>query len=536
MFEVIIIDDDLQVRERLKSIIAWDRLPIHLACEAADSETAMELYLLHRPRIVITDINIPIINGLDLAAKLQKEDPDLQIIVITGYNDFEFVRKSVDVGAVDLLSKPLFPETINKSLEKAVGHFKKLQEEKLSVSFLQNLVKNNLPQMQESFILNLISNASDTPSRLAVQFRQLGLQCDGPYYAVAILAIQTHASASAAGQEELLSLLRDMLNVNLRQAGFQVLIYLDPHSRLNCILGSENPAPDNRIEELLMRMREQMHLISGALLLAGIGPTVDALERLYESRSGALTALNYQCVLGNASVMHFKNMKQMDTVFHTRDNIQNFLLKMFRENNLGAISTAIRNHTTVLCSYGSNRNSAAQQFLFEYVQAITNEALRLGLDLERMESYAATISRLFRPESMEKRVQSVLDLTQSLLDALTTRHTAESHHLVKMAKQYIQENISDDQLCLDTISDHVGLSKIYFCKLFHQVEGISFSAYLKRERVKLAKELLRTTNMKIFEISEAAGFSNAKYFSFAFKQAVGLTPMEYQRQPHKKPS
>ena len=527
-----IIDDDFQVRERLKSIIDWNALPIHLACEAADSETAMELYLLHRPRIVITDINIPIINGLDLAVSLQKEDPDLQVIVITGYNDFEFVRRSVDVGAADLLSKPLFPETINKSLSKAVGHFKKLQEEKSSVTFLQNLVKSNLPQMQESFILNLISNASDDPSRLSSQFRQLGIQCDGPYYAVVILAIQAQASSSV-GQEALMSLLRDMLNVNLRQSGFQVLIYLDPHSRLNCILGSANPAPDNQIEELLLRIREQLHLISGALLLAGIGPTVDALNLLYESRSGALTALNYQCVLGDASVMHFKNMKQMDTVFHTREDIQEFLLKMFRENNLNAIETAIQNRVTVLSAYGSNRTAATQQFLFEYVQAITNESLRLGLDLERMESYASTISQLFRPGCMDKRVRSVLDLTKSLLSALATRHTAESHHLVSLAKQYIQENLSDEQLCLDTVSNHVGLSKIYFCKLFHQIEGVSFSVYLKRERVKLAKELLRTTNMKIFEISDAAGFSNAKYFSFAFKQATGLTPMEYQRQPHK---
>lgn len=529
MYEVMIIDDDLQVRERLKSIIDWNALPIHLACEAVDSETAMELYMVHRPRIVITDINIPITDGLTLAAEMQKEDPELQVIVITGYNDFEFVRKSVDIGAVELLSKPLFPDAINKSLGKAVDYFKKLQEEKSSVRFLKELVKTNLPQMQEAFIMDLISKAPENPQRVPVQFRDLGIECVGPYYAVVVLVIQAQPSCNVT-HEELLSLLHDMLDANLKQAGFQVLLYPDSHARLNCILGSADPTPDNIIEEHMLRIHEEIRLISGAQLLVGIGLTVDSPARLHESRSGALTALDYQCVLGDASVMHFKNMQQMNTVFHARENIQDFLLKMFRENNVDAITTGIRNHVTVLSSYSQNSDSDIQQFLFEYVQNITNESLRLGLVLERFESYATTIFCLFRPGNTENHVESVLKLTKSLSDALTTRHVTESHYLIEMSKKYIQENLSNEHLCLEAVSNHVGLSKIYFCKLFHKVEGISFISYLKNERVYLAKKLLTTTNMKVFEISNAVGFSNAKYFSFAFKQAVGLTPMEYQRQ------
>ena len=107
MFDVMIVEDDQQARERLKTIIDWKSLPIRLVCEAADSNTAIELYLLHRPKILITDIRIPIISGVDLAETLKQEDPDLQIIVITGYDDFEMARRSVNVGVVDLLRKPI---------------------------------------------------------------------------------------------------------------------------------------------------------------------------------------------------------------------------------------------------------------------------------------------------------------------------------------------------------------------------------------------------------------------------------------------
>ena len=89
MYSVMIIDDDIMIRERLKNIIDWESLSLKLVAEAGDSDTAMELYLLHRPKIVISDILIPVVSGLELAETMRAEDPDLQFIIITGYNDFE---------------------------------------------------------------------------------------------------------------------------------------------------------------------------------------------------------------------------------------------------------------------------------------------------------------------------------------------------------------------------------------------------------------------------------------------------------------
>ena len=115
-YSVMIIDDDASVRERLKSMIAWSDLSANLVCEAEDSDTAQEFYMVYRPQIIITDINIPIISGLELARILQKDDPELRFIIITGYNDFELARQSVDLKATSLLSKPIQAQQINNSL------------------------------------------------------------------------------------------------------------------------------------------------------------------------------------------------------------------------------------------------------------------------------------------------------------------------------------------------------------------------------------------------------------------------------------
>lgn len=532
MFDVMIIDDDTQVRERLKSIIDWTTLPIRLVCEAGDSDSAMELFLMYRPKIIITDISIPIISGLDLALLIQKEDPEIQFIVITGFNDFELVRRSVNVGAIDLLSKPIFPEAINKSLKKAVEHFLRLQEECASGSALKRLVSKNLPQMQETFMINLINRPQEDISKLNVQMKLLEIPCTGPFFAMILLAIPFQKN-NEMEYETPLMLLRDTLSSHFKAAEFQFFVFIDTHSRVNCLVSLRERDADNTIEEILMRTYEQMQLLAGTKILVGIGPTVDTLMRLNESRRGALTALNYQCILGSASVMHFKNMEKMDTVFHSQETIHTFLLQKFRECDLESISNTLQNHIAIIYAYGNAQNERVAHFLFEYVQNITNEALRLGLTLDKIEAYVPTIVHLMQTGTPRDCVEDVLRLTKQFLEHVSERHTNESNHLISIAKEYIMQNLDKEQLNLEAVSDHVGLSRIYFCKLFHQVEGITFSNYLKCARVEKAKHLLLNTNMKAFEISDAVAFSNAKYFSFAFKQIVGLSPMEYQKQFHR---
>lgn len=531
MFDIMIIDDDCQVRERLKSIIDWQNLPIRLVCEAGDSETAEELYLIHRPKIIITDISIPIISGLDLAAKLQKEDPEIQFIVITGYNDFDFVRKSVDVGAVDLLSKPIFPDAINKSIEKAISFFQKKQSEKSSVEFLEHLIANNLPQMQEAFLANLICNPPDINADLYAQFEQLNIPCKTPFYAVIMLAVNS-PQQNTFSPETMLLLLKDTLSANLLSAGFQIVSFVDSHTRLNCVVGSDSENPDNEIEEIVTRTHEEMLFMANMKIFAGIGSTVNSLSKLHESRSGALTALNYQCVLGDDSIMHIKNMERMDTIFHEQGSVFTYLIRMFRENNFQALSSALKNHVLILTQCNGEDSHEIQLFLFEYVQSITNEALRLGVMMERIEAYIPTMIQLMQKGNIQVQVDHTLQLTEQIMKSLSQRQTSESNHLIHMATDFIKQNITDENLCLESVSDHIGLSRIYFCKLFHQVEGISFSSYLKRERINKAKDLLSNTNLKVFEVSNAVGFSNAKYFSFAFKQTVGLTPGDFQKLPH----
>ena len=131
-------------------------------------------------------------------------------------------------------------------------------------------------------------------------------------------------------------------------------------------------------------------------------------------------------------------------------------------------------------------------------------------------------------------LEDVLKLTEQILKQINRKKTDEGIRLITKAKEYVKANFHDKSLCLESVSDHIGLTKEHTAhKLFHQLEGISFSVFLKQVRIDHAKHLLSTTKMRASEISEAAGFSSPKYFGYVFKQIVGQTPMEFQRNLHK---
>lgn len=219
----------------------------------------------------------------------------------------------------------------------------------------------------------------------------------------------------------------------------------------------------------------------------------------------------------------------MDVMPEDTKEVFDRLQACFRERKFDELEQLFRSYIAQLAAANQ---TLAELFLFRCLQRLTKESMRLGETPERFESYLPAVVALLQSDCPVCS-EEIIHLTEQILKHNHIRKTNESNHLLSMAKDYIRDHLADENLNLETVSNHVGLSRVYFCKLFHQMEGISFNAYLKRERIERAKHLLMTTNMKVFEVSNAVGFSHAKYFGTVFKEYVGETPMEYQRSAHK---
>lgn len=218
--------------------------------------------------------------------------------------------------------------------------------------------------------------------------------------------------------------------------------------------------------------------------------------------------------------------------YHFPEVIRDGMLELFRENRSEELKNNIEAHVAGLLACGKNGQRLVQHFLFEYIQSITTECLAHGISIERFESYVPAVVLLMKADN-KRCLEEVYRLTDQVLRSASISETSESYLLIKKAKEYIREHLSDKDLCLETVSDHVCLSKSYFCKLFsQQLGGAGFNSYLNRQRIEKAKQLLSNTDLKIFEISDAVGFSHARYFNKVFKQIVGLTPSEFRHHTH----
>lgn len=525
MIDVMIIEDDTAVREQLKSIISWDSLSIRLVCEAEDSESAKELYEIYNPKIVITDINLPIVSGLDLAHEFQKNDPDLRFIIITGYSDFDLVRQSVGLRAVNLLSKPIQPTEINASLSKAIAEIQESQKIKATNQIMEEIIQNNILGLQKVFMSNLLWKEPPVHAAVQEKMNKLKITLDGNNYVVAVLSIY-----SAGDDANAMALLfQEKLSQWLAVTPNSFFNFLDDHSRLVCVVASDDENLDYSLEKALLKIRNELDNIQDMNVFVGIGDIVHSVYELYLSYTGARAALDYRSILGNETISYYKDIEKLDVMVSMPETVWGTIRKNFRSGDAEALKDTIKQHISFLSSQPTADNLMLN-FYLEYVAVMSHEAVQMGLQKKQLECCVYMMNRLFQTEAMETCAEDAMELADKLIFQAQSRKNENFNYLISKAKDYIRQNISDKMLNLDQISEYVGLSKNYFCMLFHQVEGINFSNYLKRERFDLAKKLLVNSHMKVFEISEACGFSNAKYFSYVFKRTFGYTPLEYQRE------
>lgn len=529
MYDVMIIDDDEYIRDRLKSIIEWDKIGLRLACEAADSDTARELFLLHRPKILVTDINIPIISGLELAQEIAALDAEVRFIVITGYSDFEYVKGSVKLGAVDLISKPISPSDINASLKKAAAYFDKLKEEQKSLKNMQLLLEESLPMIREkfvSFIMNQIHKYS--PDKIREKFASLGLDIIGNYYTVALISPSIDA-LSAEETDLALVTVKDTSDELLRSAGYKVYSFYDSNYRLNCLLSWSSENGGELLEETIQKIHEKLGFYWGINIYAGIGMPVTDISVLQPARHEAYIALNYQGVLESGPVIAYSNIERLDKPMDADNSkVIAHAVMCFKNSDLTGMRDLIKNELAGMLVSSADNMEPVRKFVFEFISTIIAQSISLGININMISKYSDIYSKIFSFSDIHSLMQYLFSFTESISSELSNKRSNNKNMLILMAKEFINKNLANEKLNLELVSRHIGLSPIYFCKLFHKEEGVSFNDYLNLARINKAKTLLGETNLKVFEVSCATGFGNSPYFYYVFKRLTGVTPLEYR--------
>ena len=528
MFKLMIVDDEPEIRSHIKNTVEWDKLGLLLVGEAGDADTAMEIAMLHRPQFVIMDICLPGKDGLALAEELIAQNPEVKLLVVSGFQDFSYAQKAISIGASDYLTKPVVPGELNGALRRMVDSFDARKQEQQRMYAARQVLEHNR-EMLSRWLVKMLLQGEQDDAAIEATLQQLGVLDMAPVgdHCVVLMVAEPENEDANLNSGVQTATVKQYLENRFHEAGYGVICYLDDDMVLSVLLSSKTPINADALEELCIAARNEFKFYFGQQHCIGIGAVVDSQAHISQSAASAKRALQDSLILSDQQVVSWQNLREKNMMPAQSQQMnrrwQSRLITGIREGNEESLDLAIEQLISQL-----ETEDAMREFGIEFLGSVAKECGELGVYPWKTIDYPQTVRQLFAIEDAAAFGETLKSLCRKLIEMLRQRDTDVNRYLIVNAKKYIESNYADSDLSLEQVSSHVGLSKSYFCSLFHKVEGTTFKLYLMDLRMRHARRLLATTDKKIYEIGCEVGYSDTAYFNRIFKRANGMTPLQFR--------
>ncbi len=508
MLKVLIVEDEKAARERLESMGIWSSGEYSLCGSAHNGKDGLRIYYTAHPEIIITDIEMPVMDGLDFIAEVRKEDPDIPIIILSCYESFSYAQKSIQLGVQDYLIKDfLEPEVLRSALVRAAG---KRYSDILKV----NRKSRFRTEMVSDLFSFLKNNTTDALKKIKPGFS------DKQIFSLLLIQIDSF-------NHETTDINTVIVNVEkgLQSESDSIISYRGD-GLIAALLGMEEEKPVFDISARIIDFVEYRCNISLTIAAADSFTNLSDIQGVYSATKDLLT---YRIFLGQRRVItpaHIRNVTWMDP--ETTEHSLRILKQAVMQNNSNTFFKTLENLFQVEISgmiqynYIEYVNISLLSLLLTYIDT---HHLRLSdkfsIDILNLHTVHAleTISDIYR--WFKKQFTEVFSLTQG-------KRTAEirSYHIREIISA-IQSGYSGD-LTLETLAEKAGLHKVYLSRLFKKETGRTCYEYIQDVRIRNAKEMLLYTSLTIAEIAKQTGFKSYDQFAVVFKKLTGDTPTLYR--------
>lgn len=528
MLKVFLVEDEYVVREGIKRNVDWQAHGYEFCGEAGDGELAFPMIQKLRPDIVITDIRMPFMDGLALSRLIKKELPQTEIIILTGFEEFEYAKEALRIGVAEYLSKPINGEELIKEMDTVSK--KILGKREIENKYAREM-KEFVRQERKDFFVSLVTGDKSTEELLGMS-ANLNIDMSAMWHNVVLLILQAnnHSYEEYSGsQVKMEERLKDL------DAAFHVETF-DRNLEGRAILfhGDDETELRRKQEEYLELVQEMAKEYPHIRYFVGIGKPVARLREISLSFEKACHAFAHRYLIPGNAILDSSDLswsatpaqedvgiisvspKQMD-----RGKIQDFL----KVGTVGEITYFVDEYFRALGGSALQSNLFRQYIVMDVYFCV----------VEFMENMQYDKSGIVAPDlaggDFENK-ESVMSYAVAVLkSAIEYREQAVSDRYQDVAMEvirYIEKNYADENLSLNTLASHVNFSPNHLSMIFSQKTGQNFIKYLTDYRMGKARELLRCTGKRSSEISVEVGYKDPHYFSYLFKKIHGMTPTEYR--------
>ena len=522
-YKVFLVEDEIVTREGIRDNVDWKAVGFEFCGEAQDGEMALQLIEKTQPDVMITDIKMPFMDGLQLCKIVKAQMPWIKIVVLSGHDEFEFAQEAVKLGVTEYLLKPISAAEIQAVLQNIAVVLDQEREARANLKELQNQVRDVLTLKQDRLLLDLVVGGISS-SEAIEQYGRIGLNMLAKHYLVLLIKMdfpQDCDHVTPERQRRLQEIVSDLIDMHegafCTQKSMEELLFImmgdDP----------EQLAQDGRfLVELIMADIEKE---IGCQTSMGIGNIQDRLTNIHLSFIDALANLNK----GNGSNLPRLNYRSDELVVISkldRNAIERFLktslmeeFEAFYEEELRQLSEFAVHSTLVKHYLFVDIILTAAQFVGD----LGGQAAEVIPVMNDVEDFLADL------RTLEQIKQALNTLFTRVLAYRNEQASHEKAELIYRAKAFIDAHFSNPDLLLEDVAASANLSPSHFSLVFSRETGESFKSYLTRIRIEHAKELLRSTDLKCFEIAYQCGYSDPHYFSYAFKKHTGQPPRQFRQ-------
>ncbi len=547
MIKVFLVEDEYIVREGMKNNVNWEDEDMILVGEASDGELALPMIQHLKPDIIITDIKMPFMDGLELSKLVKKNLPDTKIIIISGYSEFEYAKEAINIGVTDFLVKPISPANLLENVKKVANAIKKEKENKeLIVKYKQEMNENKRLDKIDLFA-DIITNRKEMPEILK-KAEDLEIELISSNYNIVLLKMYLKTENDNYSKELVRAM--NLIDKKFDNSNDYIIFNRGVEGFAFIVKNTEMDINAN-INKIILEVENELESFAEISYCMGIGKEVSRIREIKESFDAANKATAYRYISNKDKIIRSENLtdelyiKNLDTTASNtdlKDNDldddlsykdistlnKNVIQDFLRSGHLDEVNGFVEDYCKSLGLKTLNslllRQYLTMNIFFTTISFIEELGCRDNFE-EKKEYFQKLTTRI---NTLEEVLTYFIDLIECALIIRDTIANKKYLAIIEMSKKYIQDNYNDYDISLNQVASIVAMSPSHFSTIFKQEMDISFVEYLTSLRMEKAKEYLRCTNMKNFEIADAIGYKDSHYFSYLFKKYFNLTPKEYK--------
>jgi two-component system response regulator YesN len=521
-YKVFFVEDEIITREGIRDNVDWLANGFELCGEASDGEMALPLLRTARPDVLITDIKMPFMDGLQLSKIVRERMPWVKIVILSGHDEFEYAQEAIKLGVTDYLLKPVTVKNLQTALQKLTVQLDKEKREQEELKKLQEQVEESRLALRERLLFKLAVGAI-SPTEAIEKGEMLGLDLIARHYMVVILKIELGDRTEQYDYDEYQQVQRVV--IGLIETNPDIFVVRRDWGDLILIMKGITPEYFEEERDLLLEEIKREVARTRYQLVVGVGRLKNRIADIYQSFVEALA--NIQNPAEGDEYEKIQNVDRMELLKVDKSAVENYL----HSGAKNEFDEFFNTHLQPLAETALKSNLIKNYIFADLVLAVANLVSELGGEVDKvipeLNSIELVLSNIKSAGQLREQAQKIL------FNALTYRDSQPAGQytgLIRQAKEYIEHHYTDPELSLNEVASHMNLSASHFSVVFGQEAGQTFKEYLTELRINKAKELLRMTALRSADIAFQVGYNDPHYFSSVFKKHTGLSPIEFRSQ------